>query len=73
MDVSQRVANANLYLPLADAQAMAAIAPNVVAVHDMRPDDANLLFIKAEQTQAEAVAAVAVARSQTQRTNITRL
>jgi putative ABC transport system permease protein len=56
-----QVANANLYLPLADAQAMAAAAPNVLAVHDMRPDDANLLFIKAEQTQAEAVAAVAEA------------
>ncbi len=52
-----QVANANLYLPLADAQAMSAVAPNVLAVHDMRPDDANLLFIKAEQTQAEAVVA----------------
>lgn len=51
------IANANLYLPLADAQAMSSIAPNVLAVHDMRPDDANLLFIKAEQTQAEAVVA----------------
>jgi putative ABC transport system permease protein len=54
-----QIANANLYLPLADAQAMAAAAPNVLAVHDMRRDDANLLFIKAEQTQAEAVAAAA--------------
>lgn len=54
-----QVANANLYLPLANAQAMAAAAPNVLAVHDMRPDDANLLFIKAEQTAAEAVAAAA--------------
>lgn len=54
-----QVANANLYLPLADAQAMAAAAPNVLAVHDMRADDANLLFIKAEQTAAEAVAAAA--------------
>lgn len=54
-----QVANANLYLPLADAQALAAAAPNVLAVHDMRPDDANLLFLKAEQTQAEAVAAAA--------------
>ncbi len=52
-----QVANANLYLPLADAQAMAVVAPNVLAVHDMRPDDVNLLFIKAEQTQAEDVAA----------------
>ena len=52
-----QVANANLYLPLADAQAMSAVAPSVLSVHDMRPDDANLLFIKAEQTQAEAVVA----------------
>ncbi|HIP71795.1 MAG TPA: hypothetical protein EYH05_10425, partial [Anaerolineae bacterium] len=43
-----QIANANLYLPLADAQAMAAVAPNVLAVHDMRPDDVNLLFLKAE-------------------------
>lgn len=50
-----QIANANLYLPLADVQALAAVAPNVLAVHDMRPDDANLLFIKAEQTQVEAV------------------
>lgn len=50
-----QVANANLYLPLADARAMAAVAPSVLSVYDMRPDDANLLFIKAEQTQAEAV------------------
>ena len=56
-----QVANANLYLPLADAQAMAAVAPNVLAVHDMRPDDANLLFLKAEQTQAEDVVAAAEA------------
>ncbi len=54
-----QVANANLYLPLADAQAMSAIAPNVLSVHDMRPDDANLLFIKAEQTQAETVVTAA--------------
>lgn len=52
-----QIANANLYLPLADAQSMAAVAPNVLAVHDMRPDDANLLFIKADQTQAESVVA----------------
>ena len=52
-----QVANANLYLPLADAQALASVAPNVLAVHDMRPNDANLLFLKAEQTQAEEVVA----------------
>ena len=56
-----QIANANLYLPLADVQAMAAVAPNVLAVHDMRPDDANLLFLKAEQTRAEDVVVAAEA------------
>lgn len=52
-----QIANANVYLPLADARAMAAVAPNVLAVHDMGPDDANLLFVRAEQTRAEDVVA----------------
>lgn len=50
-----QVANANLYLPLADARALVHEAPNVAAVHDFRADDANILFIKANQAQAEAV------------------
>jgi putative ABC transport system permease protein len=50
-----QVANANLYVPLADARALAHAAPNVQAVHDFRADDANILFIKANQAQAEAV------------------
>ncbi len=54
-----QIANANVYLPLADARAMASVAANVLAVHDMGPDDANLLFVKAEQTQAEDVVAAA--------------
>ncbi|MEX1209111.1 MAG: ABC transporter permease [Acidimicrobiia bacterium] len=53
------VASANIYIALADAQALASVAPNVLSVHDMRPDDANLLFVKAEQTQAEEVATAA--------------
>ncbi|MCA9953632.1 MAG: ABC transporter permease [Anaerolineales bacterium] len=56
-----QIANANLYFTLTDAQAMAAVAPNVLAVHDMRPDDANMLFIKTEQTQAEAVVTASIA------------
>jgi putative ABC transport system permease protein len=52
-----RIANANLYLPLYEAQRLASVAPNVLSVHDMRPDDVNLLYIKTEQTQAEIVAA----------------
>lgn len=54
-----QIANANVYLSLVDARAMAAVAPNVLAVHDMGPDDANLLFLKAEQTKAEGVVAAA--------------
>lgn len=56
-----QIAGANLYITLTDAQALAAAAPNVLAVHDMRPDDANMLFLKVEQTQSEAVAASALA------------
>lgn len=51
------IASANLYLPLAEAQRLASVAPNVLAVHDMSADDVNLLYIKAEQTRAETVAA----------------
>lgn len=54
-----QVANANLYIPLADAREIAGTAPNVLAVHDFRPADANILFIKANQAQAETVAAAA--------------
>lgn len=50
-----QVANANLYLPLADARELVREAPNVLAVHDFRADDANILFIKANQAQAEMV------------------
>jgi putative ABC transport system permease protein len=51
------IANANLYIPLVDAQQMAAVASNVLAVHEMGPDDSNLLFLKAEQTHSEDVVA----------------
>ena len=54
-----QVANANIYIPLADAREIASTAPNVLAVHDFRPADANILFVKANQAQAEAVAAAA--------------
>jgi len=50
-----QVANANLYIPLADARALSTTAPNVRSVHDFRADDANILFIKANQAQADAV------------------
>lgn len=50
-----QVANANIYIPLADAREIAGTAANVLAVHDFRPKDSNILFIKANQTQAENV------------------
>jgi len=51
-----QLASANLYLPLADARARVNAAPQVRSVHDIRAADANLLFIKADQTRAEEVA-----------------
>ena len=51
-----QVANANVYLPLDDVRPLVASAPNVRAVHDVRPDDANVLFIRAEATRGPAVA-----------------
>jgi ABC-type lipoprotein release transport system permease subunit len=52
-----QLANANLYIPLSDARALAAAAPQVRAVFDIQPDDANLLFIKSDQARADQVAA----------------
>ena len=51
-----QVANANLYLTLADARALASAAPNVRAVFDFRPDDANVVFVRADAAQAALVA-----------------
>ena len=51
-----QLANANLYIPLADARALANIAPQVRSVFDIRPDDANLLFLKTDQRRVEEVA-----------------
>jgi putative ABC transport system permease protein len=52
-----QVANANIYIPLADARDIASAAANVLAVHDFRPGDSNILFIKANQARAENVRA----------------
>ena len=52
-----QVANANLYIPLADARDIASTASNVLSVHDFRPNDANILFVKANQARAEQVTA----------------
>jgi lipoprotein-releasing system permease protein len=50
-----QVANANLYIAVDDARAFAHAAKNVMAVHDFRPDDANIIFIKANQAKVDAV------------------
>jgi putative ABC transport system permease protein len=52
-----QVANANIYVPLADAQALCSAAPNVLAVHDFRPADANIIFVRADPAQAPVLAA----------------
>jgi lipoprotein-releasing system permease protein len=51
-----QLANANLYIPLADARSLADAAPQVRSVFDIRPDDANLLFIKVDQIHSEEAA-----------------
>jgi ABC-type antimicrobial peptide transport system permease subunit len=51
-----QVANANLYIPLADAQALCSTAPNVLNVHDFQPTDANIIFIRADPRQAPEIA-----------------
>jgi lipoprotein-releasing system permease protein len=52
-----QLANANLYIPLADARTLANAAPQVRSVFDIRPDNANLLFIKTDQTRVDQIAA----------------
>jgi putative ABC transport system permease protein len=51
-----QIANANLFIPLEDARRLANAAPYVKSVHPIRPDDANLLFIKANQVNVGQVA-----------------
>jgi putative ABC transport system permease protein len=52
-----KIAVANLYLPLKDAQAIAAASKLLQTVSPFSPEDINLLFIKSEQKQITAVAA----------------
>jgi putative ABC transport system permease protein len=52
-----KIAVANLYLPLKDAQAIAAASKLLQSVSPFSPEDVNLLFIKADQQQITAAAA----------------
>lgn len=49
------VARADVYMPLAVSQALAGAAPQVTALYPFGPDDANLLMVKVERRQLEAV------------------
>jgi lipoprotein-releasing system permease protein len=51
-----QVANANLYITVEDARELAHSAKNVMAVHDFRPTDANIVFVKANQAKVDSVA-----------------
>jgi lipoprotein-releasing system permease protein len=50
-----KIAVANVYLPLAEAQDMAASSPLVQSVSPFRTDDVNLLFIKADDEKIAAI------------------
>jgi ABC-type antimicrobial peptide transport system permease subunit len=54
--IAGQLANANLYIPLQDARSLASVAPQVKSIFDIRPDDANILFIKVDQVQADKAA-----------------
>jgi ABC-type antimicrobial peptide transport system permease subunit len=52
-----KIAVANVYLPLAEAQKIAAASKQVQAVSAFGPNDVNLLFLKVDQKQVADVAA----------------
>lgn len=51
-----KIAVANVYVPLAEAQKLAADSPQVHSVSPFDPEDVNLLFIKADQEKITALA-----------------
>jgi putative ABC transport system permease protein len=51
-----QVANANVYLPLADSQRLVESSPGVRAVHDIRPGDVNVLFVRSNPATGPDVA-----------------
>jgi ABC-type lipoprotein release transport system permease subunit len=52
-----KIAVANLYLPLGEAQRLAAAAPPIQTVSPFTAEDANLLFIKADEEKIPEIAA----------------
>jgi putative ABC transport system permease protein len=51
-----KIALANVYLPLAEAQRLAASSPQVQSVSPFSPPDVNLLFIRADQEKIPELA-----------------
>lgn len=51
-----QVANANVYLPLAAGQRLVARSPAVTEVHDTRPSDVNVLFVRGDPRRGDALA-----------------
>jgi putative ABC transport system permease protein len=51
-----KIAVANVYLPLVEAQKLAADSPQVQSVSPFQPADVNLLFIKADQEKIASLA-----------------
>jgi len=58
VDASQlsRIGTANLYIPLQDAQKIAADAPGVAKIHSFSTQDSNILFIQANRDKTEEIA-----------------
>jgi ABC-type antimicrobial peptide transport system permease subunit len=52
-----KIAVANLYLPLADAESLAVASKNLQSVSPFAPGDVNLLFLKADQEKITDLAA----------------
>jgi putative ABC transport system permease protein len=59
MDASRaaKIAVANLYLPLSDAEGLAASSKNLQTVSPFAPGDVNLLFLKADQEKTAELSA----------------
>lgn len=53
---ASKIAVAHIYLPMQEAQKMATASKQVQAVSPFEPEDANILFIKAEPGQIEPLA-----------------
>jgi ABC-type antimicrobial peptide transport system permease subunit len=52
---SGKLIRADVYMPMAVAQALAAAAPQVLALYPFKPDDANLLLVKVDRERLEGV------------------